>query len=80
MSAPPCGAYRRIADERRAVDLVLAYIDPGSGSLILQAVIAAAAAVPFFFRTQIRRAARQVRTIVRREPAAASQADDRARG
>ncbi len=33
----------------------LAYIDPGSGSLIIQAVIAAAIAVPLFFRHHISR-------------------------
>lgn len=35
--------------------LDLAYIDPGSGSLIIQAVIAAIVAIPFFFRHQIAR-------------------------
>jgi hypothetical protein len=40
---------------------VLAYIDPGSGSLIIQAVIAAVVAIPFFFRTQIARVGRAIR-------------------
>ncbi len=40
---------------------VLAYIDPGSGSLIIQAVIAAVVAIPFFFRTQIARIGRAIR-------------------
>jgi hypothetical protein len=40
---------------------LLAYIDPGSGSLIIQAVIATAIAVPIFFRQQIARIARTVR-------------------
>ena len=31
----------------------LGYLDPGSGSLIIQGLIAAAIAVPFFFRTKI---------------------------
>ncbi|HUP55663.1 MAG TPA: hypothetical protein VM408_09170 [Methylomirabilota bacterium] len=35
--------------------LELAYIDAGSGSLIIQAVIAAAIAVPLFFRHHIGR-------------------------
>ncbi len=35
----------------------LAYIDPGSGSLIIQAVIASVVAIPFFFRQQIGRIA-----------------------
>jgi hypothetical protein len=39
----------------------LAYIDPGSGSLIIQAVIATIVAVPFFFRQQIGRLVRGVR-------------------
>jgi hypothetical protein len=39
----------------------LAYIDPGSGSLIIQAVIATIVAVPFFFRQQIGRLVRSVR-------------------
>jgi hypothetical protein len=43
------------------MDLPLAYIDPGSGSLIIQAVIAAVVAIPFFFRTQIGRIVRAVR-------------------
>jgi superfamily II DNA or RNA helicase len=40
---------------------LLAYIDPGSGSLIIQAVIATVVAVPFFFRQQIGRFVRAVR-------------------
>jgi hypothetical protein len=39
----------------------LAYIDPGSGSLIIQAAIAAIVAVPVFFRHQIGRALAAVR-------------------
>jgi hypothetical protein len=34
----------------------LAYIDPGSGSLIIQVIIATILAVPYFLRTQIGRA------------------------
>jgi hypothetical protein len=40
---------------------LLAYIDPGSGSLLVQAIIATVVAVPFFFRQQIARAIRTVR-------------------
>ncbi len=40
---------------------VLAYIDPGSGSLIIQAVIATLVAIPFFFRDKIGRIVRAVR-------------------
>jgi hypothetical protein len=40
---------------------VLAYIDPGSGSLIIQAAIAALIAIPVFLRSQISRAFRALR-------------------
>jgi hypothetical protein len=40
----------------------LAYIDPGTGSLLVQAVIATIVVVPVFFRNQI---AKMVRTIKR---------------
>jgi hypothetical protein len=39
----------------------LAYIDPGSGSLIIQAAIAAVIAIPVFLRSQIARAYRAIR-------------------
>lgn len=32
---------------------ILAYIDPGSGSLLLQAILAGLLAIPFFFRRTI---------------------------
>jgi hypothetical protein len=53
----------------------MGYIDPGSGSLIVQAFIATVIAVPFFFRQQIGRVARSVR----REPVhqASTSADPR---
>lgn len=35
------------------VPMVLAYLDPGAGSLVIQAVLAAALAVPFFLRSQV---------------------------
>ena len=34
--------------------LLLAYIDPGAGSLVIQAIIAAVVSIPFFFRNAIR--------------------------
>ena len=40
---------------------LFAYIDPGSGSLLIQAVIAGLVAIPIFFRHQITRAVRAVR-------------------
>jgi hypothetical protein len=36
-------------------DPILAYIDPGSGSLIIQVAIASLIAIPVFFRNQIAR-------------------------
>ena len=39
----------------------VAYVDLGSGSLIVQLVIATIVAVPFFIRTQIRQALRMLR-------------------
>lgn len=32
--------------------MILLYIDPGAGSMLIQAVLAGLLAVPFFFRTQ----------------------------
>ncbi len=43
------------------MDVFFAYIDPGTGSLIIQALIAGMVAVPIFFRQQIARAVRAVR-------------------
>lgn len=42
-------------------DAWLAYVDPGSGSLIIQVLIAAIIAVPVFFRTQIGRLTARLR-------------------
>jgi hypothetical protein len=33
--------------------MVIAYLDPGAGSLVIQAILAAALAVPFFLRSQL---------------------------
>lgn len=41
--------------------LIFAYIDPGAGSLIIQALIAAVLSVPFFFRRSIASAVRRFR-------------------
>ncbi len=38
-----------------------AYIDPGAGSLVIQALIAAFVSIPFFFRTAIRSTLRRLR-------------------
>lgn len=53
---------------------LLAYIDPGSGSLIIQVVIATLVAIPIFFRNQL---SRLVHTI-RGPKEAPTPADDRA--
>jgi len=45
-----------------------AYIDPGSGSLIIQAAIAAMIAIPIFFRSQIARVMRALRRSDEHEP------------
>ena len=41
--------------------MVFAYIDPGAGSMLIQAVLAGVLTVPFFFRTQLSRALDRVR-------------------
>ena len=43
------------------MELLFAYIDPGSGSLVIQALIAGLVAAPIFFRRQIMRVVRVVR-------------------
>jgi hypothetical protein len=41
----------------------LIYIDPGAGSMVIQAALAAALAIPFFFRTQISRVVQRFRDV-----------------
>jgi hypothetical protein len=41
--------------------MIFAYIDPGAGSLLLQALIAGALVIPYFFRQQIGRVVRRIR-------------------
>jgi hypothetical protein len=53
------------------MDLILAYIDPGSGSLLVQALIAGLVAIPVFFRHQI---ARMIRAVRGRDDASAENA------
>jgi hypothetical protein len=45
-----------------------AYIDPSSGSLIIQAVIAAVIAIPILLRSQVARALRVLRRSDDQEP------------
>jgi len=43
--------------------MIFIYIDPGAGSMVIQAMLAAALAVPFFFRTQISRVVDRIRRV-----------------
>ena len=52
---------------------ILAYIDPGSGSLLLQAILAAILSVPFFLRHRIGGALERLRGVSK--PDATSDAD-----
>ncbi len=61
------------------MDLILAYIDPGSGSLVIQALIAGLVAVPIFFRRHIARIVRTVRGQTEAAPEPAAQ-DDASKG
>jgi hypothetical protein len=56
---------------------ILAYIDPGSGSLILQAILAGLLSIPFFFRRTISGALHRIRGVKQEPPptAEATQAD-----
>ena len=40
---------------------ILAYIDPGAGAMIIQALVAGAIAIPFFFRSAIARTVHRLR-------------------
>lgn len=40
---------------------VFAYIDPGAGSLLIQALIAGLLSIPYFFRTAIRSTLQRLR-------------------
>lgn len=41
--------------------MVFAYLDPGAGSLLIQAVLAGMLAIPFFLRSHIGNLVRRVR-------------------
>ena len=53
----------------------IAYIDPGAGSLIVQALIASVVAVPFYFRRQLSRAVRNIGRVKVRSGASGRTAD-----
>jgi hypothetical protein len=72
-----CACQRTWAYPARAM---LLYIDPGAGSLVIQAIIAAVISVPFFFRNAIRNGMRRLRgeraeTAAAENPAAESASD-----
>jgi hypothetical protein len=62
------------------MDPFFAYIDPGSGSLVVQALIAGLVAIPIFFRHQIGRAIRAVRRTDEAASSTTSGPDDGATG
>ena len=45
--------------------MIFGYIDPGQGSMLIQAVLAGLLAVPFILRSQIARVVARVRTLRR---------------
>jgi len=53
--------------------MVFAYLDPGAGSLIIQAVLAGLLAIPFFLRTQIGSVVRRFRSSKRADDGSAEQ-------
>jgi hypothetical protein len=55
--------------EGTAVEHAVAYLDLGTGSVITQVIIASILTVPFFLRTQIRRATTSLRTRLGRRAA-----------
>lgn len=59
------------------MELIFAYIDPGSGSLVIQALIAGLVAIPIFFRHQISRAVRTLRGKGEKNSGSADRPDDR---
>lgn len=47
--------------------MIFLYIDPGAGSMVIQAVLAGILAIPFFFRTQLSRLVGRLRRSVDEE-------------
>lgn len=43
--------------------MLLAYIDPGAGSLVIQAIIAGVLTLPFFFRAALGRSLERLRAL-----------------
>lgn len=57
--------------------MILAYIDPGTGSLVLQAVLAGMLTLPFIFRSFVVRGWRRLRGADRQRNAGSSAHLDR---
>ncbi len=55
--------------------MVFAYIDAGSGSLIIQAAIAGLVAIPIFFRAQVSRGVHAAKRAVGRGSESSSRGD-----
>jgi hypothetical protein len=53
--------------------MVFLYIDPGAGSMVIQAVLAGLLAIPFFFRSQLTRIVNRLRN--HRDPGASRTED-----
>ena len=58
---PPHAGDMKVAHTSEVALMVFAYIDPGAGSLVIQAIIAGALSVPFFFRQKLSRIFRRRR-------------------
>jgi hypothetical protein len=43
--------------------MIFLYIDPGAGSMVIQALLAGLLAIPFFFRTQAARIIQRIRSL-----------------
>jgi len=56
--------------------LFLAYIDPGSGTLLIQVLIASVVAVPFFFRRVITEGLRRFRGAPAETPKSPTASDE----
>ncbi len=55
--------------------MIFAYIDPGSGSLIIQALIAGLVAIPIFFRAQLVNGVNAVKRVLGRGSESSSEGD-----
>jgi hypothetical protein len=56
--------------------MIFAYLDPGAGSMIVQALIATALAVPLFFRSKVSAVVRKLRGEQEQTSPATRTADD----